>query len=86
MLAVTMPRINQPILDGQAVITGGFTLPESMQLVIQLNSGALPVPIAVLEQRTIGASLGESSVSQSVRAGFDRLGLGGVVHGYALWV
>lgn len=66
---VTMPRINEPILDGQAVITGGFTVPEAKQLVIQLNAGALPVPISVLEQRTIGASLGADSIQKSVKAG-----------------
>lgn len=68
-LPVTLPRINEPILDGQAVITGSFTVPEAKQLVIQLNAGALPVPITVLEQRTIGASLGAESIQKSVKAG-----------------
>ncbi len=68
-IPVTMPRISTPILDGQAVITGDFTVDAAKQLAIQLNAGALPVPITVLEQKTIGASLGEASVQQSVRAG-----------------
>ncbi|HCC84492.1 MAG TPA: protein translocase subunit SecD [Candidatus Pacebacteria bacterium] len=72
---VTMPRINEPILDGQAVISGAFTLPEAKQLVIQLNAGALPVPISVLEQRNVGASLGADSIQKSVRAGLVGLGL-----------
>lgn len=63
------PVINTPILNGQATITGGFTLDEAQQLSIQLNAGALPVPITVLEQRTVGASLGNQAITQSVRAG-----------------
>ncbi len=63
------PQINEPIYGGQAVITGGFTIDEAKQLSIQLNAGALPVPITVLEQRTIGASLGAESVQKSVQAG-----------------
>lgn len=63
------PQINEPIYGGQAVITGGFSIDEAKQLSIQLNAGALPIPISVLEQRTIGASLGAESVSASVRAG-----------------
>jgi len=69
------PTIQQPILTGQAVITGQFTLEEVKQLSIQLNAGALPVPIKVLEQRTIGASLGNESVFLSVRAGAIGLAL-----------
>lgn len=66
---VMAPVIQVPILTGEAVISGGFTVDTAKQLSIQLNAGALPVPITVLEQRTIGASLGEQSVLLSVRAG-----------------
>ncbi len=69
------PTIQTPIANGQAVITGGFTLDEAKQLSIQLNAGALPVPISVLEQRNIGASLGQQSVAQSIRAGVIGIGL-----------
>ncbi len=72
---VALPRINTPILNGQAVMTGGFTLEDAKQLAIQLNAGALPVPIEVLEQRQVGASLGKDSVNSSVRAGLIGLGL-----------
>lgn len=72
---VMLPSISSPILTGQGVITGGFTLDDAKQLAIQLNAGALPAPISVLEQRTIGASLGEASVRQSVMAGLVGLGL-----------
>ncbi len=72
---IAMPVINTPILDGQAVMTGSFTVEEAEQLAIQLNAGALPVPIEVIEQKTIGASLGEASVQKSVKAGLIGLGL-----------
>jgi preprotein translocase subunit SecD len=66
---VTTPVIQTPILNGTAQISGGFTVEEAKQLNIQLSAGALPIPIEVLEQRTIGASLGQESVEDSVRAG-----------------
>jgi preprotein translocase subunit SecD len=68
------PTIQVPIITGQAVITGDFSLDEARNLSIQLNAGALPVPIQVLEQRTIGASLGQQSVTQSIQAGLIGLG------------
>jgi len=72
---VAMPVINNPILDGRAIMTGNFTVEQAENLAIQLNAGALPVPIEVLEQRAIGASLGETSVKQSITAGLIGLGL-----------
>lgn len=66
---ITTPKINDPILNGQAQLSGGFDVESAKQLNIQLSAGALPVPIEVLEQRSIGASLGQQSVSDSVRAG-----------------
>ncbi|MDH5533633.1 MAG: protein translocase subunit SecD [Candidatus Pacebacteria bacterium] len=66
---VTTPVIQTPILNGIAQLSGGFDVESAKQLNIQLSAGALPVPIRVLEQRTIGASLGQESVEDSVRAG-----------------
>lgn len=63
------PSINEPIYGGSAVISGDFTAEEAKQLAVQLSAGALPVPISILEQRTIGASLGEVAVRQSIIAG-----------------
>ena len=68
-IPVMLPVIQTPILDGQAIISGQFTADQAKQLAIQLNAGALPVPITVLEQRSIGASLGQTSIEQSVQAG-----------------
>ncbi len=72
---IMAPNINEPIFGGQAVISGGFTAEEASQLAIQLSAGALPVPISVLEQRTIGASLGEQAVRESILAGLIGLSL-----------
>ncbi|MDQ5951701.1 MAG: preprotein translocase subunit SecD [Patescibacteria group bacterium] len=66
---IMAPRINEPIYGGQAVINGLGGIDEARQLSIQLNAGALPVPITVLEQRSIGPTLGAESVQQSVFAG-----------------
>ena len=74
-LPIAMPRINTPILDGRAVMTGGFDLEGAKQTAIQLNAGALPVPIEVIEQRQLGASLGQAAVEQSVKAGAIGIGL-----------
>lgn len=68
-LPVTVPVVNQQITGGQASITGAFSLEEAKNLAIQLNAGALPVPIEIIEQRNIGASLGQESVERSIRAG-----------------
>jgi preprotein translocase subunit SecD len=74
-MPITFPKINTAILDGQAIITGNFTVDQAKQLSIQLNAGALPVPIEVIQQNTVGASLGQKSVEDSIRAGFIGLGL-----------
>jgi preprotein translocase subunit SecD len=66
---VTAPTVQQEISDGKAVISGNFTVDEAKQLTIQLNAGALPVPIHIVEQRNVGATLGTQSVLKSLVAG-----------------
>ncbi|MDO5561920.1 MAG: protein translocase subunit SecD [bacterium] len=66
---VTVPRIESAIIDGNAIINGQFTVDSSRELAVQLNSGALPVPLEILQQRQVGASLGEDSISRSIFAG-----------------
>jgi len=72
---VTAPIVNEPITTGQAVISGNFTSEAASQLTIQLNAGALPVPIKIVEQKNISATLGADSVIKSVKAGIVGLGL-----------
>jgi len=66
---VTAPVVQNTISDGKAIITGNFTVDEAKKLVIQLNAGALPVPIKIVEQRSVGATLGNESISKSLFAG-----------------
>lgn len=67
---VSSPTVSEKITGGQAVITGNFTLDEAKNLAIQLNAGALPVPVTLVEQQTVGATLGIDSINKSVKAGF----------------
>lgn len=57
------------ITDGQAIITGNFTIEEARNLAIQLQAGALPVPLDVAEVRNVGPVLGKESIDRSLRAG-----------------
>ncbi|OGM10561.1 protein-export membrane protein SecD [Candidatus Woesebacteria bacterium RBG_16_36_11] len=66
---VSAPVVQEKISGGNAQITGTFTLDEAKNLAIQLNAGALPVPVKLVEQRTVGATLGSESIKASVKAG-----------------
>ncbi|HYK08138.1 MAG TPA: protein translocase subunit SecD [Candidatus Eisenbacteria bacterium] len=63
------PTVNEPILTGDGVISGGFTTDVANQLSIQLRAGSLPVPLSVLQQQSIGATLGVGSLEKSLFAG-----------------
>lgn len=63
------PVIKDPITDGQGVISGNFTQETAQTFAVQLRSGALPIPIKVVQSRTVGATLGEESIRKSVLAG-----------------
>ena len=69
-MLLSSPTVNEEINEGRAQITGTFELEGAKQFAIQLNAGALPVPMkGVIEQRTVGATLGEDSIRKSVIAG-----------------
>ncbi len=68
-VTITAPTVNEPITDGSAVISGGFTKDEAKTLAQRLNAGALPVPIKLISQQTIGATLGQDSLAKSLKAG-----------------
>lgn len=70
---ITVPTVQQPITDGRAVITGNFDLAEARLLSQRLNTGALPVPVNLISQQTIGASLGAESLAKSLKAGIVAL-------------
>ncbi|KAF0156659.1 MAG: preprotein translocase subunit SecD [Syntrophaceae bacterium] len=62
------PVIQERISGGQAQITGNFTMDESRDLAIVLRAGALPAPVNILEERTVGPSLGSDSIRQGIMA------------------
>lgn len=65
---ISIPTVNEEIPDGKAVISGQFNVQEARLLVQRLNTGALPVPIKLIGQQTVGASLGEKSINNSFTA------------------
>ncbi len=75
---ISAPVVQAEITDGSAVISGRFSPQESKLLATRLNSGALPVPITLISQQTIGASLGAESVRASLKAGIWGLILVGI--------
>lgn len=66
---VTAPIVQTAITDGQAIISGNFTVDTAKNLAIELNAGTLPVPIKIIAQQNVGASLGSESILKSVVAG-----------------
>ena len=66
---LSAPQVNEPISGGKAVIQGDFSVAQAKQLSVSLNAGALPVPLKVVEQRHIGATLGNESIQKSLLAG-----------------
>ncbi len=71
---VTAPTVQVEIPNGQAVITGSYTTEEANALVKRLNEGALPVPITLISQQSVDASLGEEALQKSLLAGLVGLG------------
>ena len=69
------PVIQERIAGGRASISGRFTVPEARDLAIVLRAGALPAPVKVLEERTVGPSLGQESIDKSIRSGLLGAGL-----------
>jgi preprotein translocase subunit SecD len=62
------PVIQDKISGGRAQITGNFTMDEARDLAIVLRAGSLPAPVRILEQRTVGPSLGQDSINQGVKS------------------
>ena len=66
---ISAPSIDSQITEGAGVISGNFTQESANDLAIQLRYGSLPIPIKVVESRTVGPTLGEESVQRSLVAG-----------------
>ena len=63
---ISAPTINEPITSGKGVISGNFTFQEATDLALLLRSGALPTPLDVVEERTVGPDLGEDSIKSGI--------------------
>ena len=63
---ISAPNINEPITSGNGMISGNFTFQEATDLALLLRSGALPTPLKVVEERTVGPDLGEDSIKSGV--------------------
>ncbi len=74
---ISAPTVQSEITNGEAVITGKFTLQEAKTLAQNLNTGALPVPLTLVSQQSVEASLGMDSLKKSLIAG--AIGLGAVI-------
>ncbi|MFH1047212.1 MAG: protein translocase subunit SecD [Patescibacteria group bacterium] len=66
---ISIPTVNEIITGGEAVISGNFTIQEAKLLAQRLNAGALPVPIVLETQQSVGATLGNASTESSLNAG-----------------
>jgi preprotein translocase subunit SecD len=66
---ISAPVIREPILGGSGQISGSFTIESANTLAVQLRSGALPTKLTVVEERTVGPSLGADSIEAGTRAG-----------------
>ncbi len=66
---ISAPTVQQEIRGGSAIISGSFTIAESKLLAQRLNAGALPVPIKLASQQTVGPTLGKTSLDKSMFAG-----------------
>jgi len=68
-LPISAPIVQEVISGGRAQITGDFTIEEAQALARNLNAGALPVPIKLISQQTVGPTLGKISLEKSLKAG-----------------
>jgi len=67
---ISAPRINEPITGGSGQISGSFTVQSANELAILLRAGALPAPLTVIEERTVGPGLGADSIAKGELASY----------------
>ena len=72
---ITAPVIRSAILGGSGIITGGFTAESANDLSLLLRAGALPAPLKIIEERSVGPSLGADSIAAGTKASVIGIGL-----------
>lgn len=65
---ISAPSFHQPILDGSAIISGSFTVESANNLALLMRAGALPAPLKIIEERSVGPSLGADSIKAGATA------------------
>ena len=66
---ISSPVVRSAITGGEGQIEGRFTAEEAQDLAVQLNAGALPTPVKIIQERSVGATLGQDSIDKSLKAG-----------------
>ena len=66
---ISSPTVRSAITGGEGQIEGRFTAEEAQDLAVQLNAGALPAPVKIIQERSVGATLGQDSINKSLAAG-----------------
>lgn len=72
---ITAPNVSVVIPDGKAVINGSFDIKSAKALSAQLNAGALPLPIKLIQQSQVAATLGQDSIDKGIKAGLIGLAM-----------
>lgn len=72
---LSAPVIREPIIGGSGQISGGFTVQQTSDLAALLRAGALPAPLTVIEERTVGADLGADAIQMGITTGLIGFGL-----------
>ena len=72
---LSAPVIREPIIGGSGQISGGFTVQQTSDLAALLRAGALPAPLTVIEERTVGADLGSDAIEMGITTGLIGFGL-----------
>ena len=67
---ISAPVIREPIIGGSGQISGNFTVEQATDLAILLRAGALPAPLTIVEERTVGPGLGQDSIEKGTRAAY----------------
>ena len=75
---ISAPVINEPITGGSGIISGSFTVQSANDLALLLRAGALPAPLTIIEERTVGPDLGADSVKAGTTACLVAVGLVGL--------
>ena len=65
---ISAPTINEPITSGNRMISGNFSFQEATDLALLLRSGALPTPLNIVEERTVGPDLGKDSIKSGIKS------------------